>query len=60
MTVCMLGVGMQFREEEAIHGCDPDRKRKRSRIRVRAAELFNPRVEKPERWTQQIQANIYS
>lgn len=49
MTVCMLGVGTQFREEEAIHGCDPDRKCKRSRIRVRAAELSSPRVEKPER-----------
>jgi hypothetical protein len=50
----MLGVGMQFREEEAIEGCDPDRKCKRSRFRARAAELFNPQVEKPERWTQQI------
>lgn len=52
MSVCMLGVGTQFREEEAIDGCDPDRKCKGSRFRVRAAELFNPRVEKPERWTQ--------
>lgn len=58
MTVCMLGVGTQFREEEAIHGCDPDRKCKRSRIRVRAAELSSPRVEKPERWTQQTQGNL--
>lgn len=49
MTVCMLGVDMHFREEEAIDGCDPDRKCKGSRIRLRAAELFRPQVEKPER-----------
>lgn len=54
----MLGVGMQFTEEEAIDGCDPDRKCKRSRFRVRAAELFNPQVAKPERWTQQIRGYL--